>query len=256
MRKRLVIIWLAVFGLMLWFHYTRGQLLLAHEAAGGQIAAAQKAVTAKQWAIATVAYQKALADLPDDAAHHIDRMQLMLEIDKSQIPQDHLIDAIHSLGDRLKHAEEEGNVSPDVTADMRRELASMHYYAGWILRLQGAPAVNWTIETQQARQMFKYLAEAGGTSAEQDARNLEDAVRLERMDLAELRGKPLPEDMNGTNPNAAQEQEAEESQESQKSQDGKKTSGAAKAKGDVRDDPGKINPATGASIGIRGRKGS
>ena len=251
MRKRLVIVWLAVLGLMLWFHYTRGQLLLAHEAAGAQIAAAQKAVAEKQWAVATVAYQKALADLPDNAAHRNVRMQLMLEIDKSQVPQGHLIDAIRSLGDRLRHAEEEAIVSRDVTADMRRELASMHYYAGWIQRLQGAPATSWTAETQKARQMFKYLAETGGTPAQKDAENLEAAVRLERMDLAELRGKPLPDDLSGKNGKPGQEQESQDPAESD--QPGKPSPGAT---GDVRDDPSKSGPTNNAGAGSRGHKGS
>ncbi len=253
MRKRLVIVWLAVLGLMLWFHYTRGPLLLAHEAAGKQIAAAQKAATEKQWADATVAYQKALAELPDDAAHHTVRMQMMLEIDKSQVPQGHLIDAIRSLGDRLKHAEEERNVSLDVTTDMRRELASMHYYAGWLLRLQAAPAASWTTETQRARQMFKFLAEAGGNSGEKDADNLEAAVRLERMDLAELSGKPLPQEMNGSNPNAAEQQESQEAEASQSEQ---KSSSLTKGTGDVRDHPIKNGPTNDAGAGKRGRKGS
>ena len=73
----------------------------------------------------------------------------------------------------------------------------MDYYAAWLMRLEGACADEWTLETEQARQHFRLLAEdaqAHGEPAAKHQENLEATIRLARMDLSELKGLPLPKE--------------------------------------------------------------
>jgi hypothetical protein len=65
------------------------------------------------------------------------------------------------------------------------------------MRLEGYQREDWEPEIEAARQNFSLLAEqaeAGGDAAgaRRHEEDLESAVRLARMDLAELQGLPLP----------------------------------------------------------------
>jgi hypothetical protein len=84
-----------------------------------------------------------------------------------------------------------------------RELAGrIHYHAAWVMRLEGARRDLWMEEAELARQNFRLLTEkslaAGETAYGQlQQTNLETAVRLQRMSLTELMGRPLPEEGQG-----------------------------------------------------------
>jgi hypothetical protein len=67
----------------------------------------------------------------------------------------------------------------------------------WLMRLEGSPRTEWEPEIQAARQNYKLLAEdalaLGDTSATERGReDLESAIKLERMELKDLQGLPLP----------------------------------------------------------------
>jgi hypothetical protein len=79
-------------------------------------------------------------------------------------------------------------------------LASAQYYAGWLMRLEGATTQEWLAETEQSRQNFRLLAEQTEKDtviSEGYRKNLEAVIRLERMDLSELQGLPLPKQCQG-----------------------------------------------------------
>jgi hypothetical protein len=81
--------------------------------------------------------------------------------------------------------------------EIRANLASAEYYAGWLMRLEGAATEEWMAETESARQHFRLLAEQaqqhGAKALATDyQKNLEAVIRLELMDLSELKGLPLP----------------------------------------------------------------
>ena len=69
------------------------------------------------------------------------------------------------------------------------------------MRLEGAAAAEWTVQAEGARQHFRLLAEDGLKADPASARahqdNLEATIRLERMDLTELQGLPLPKMCQG-----------------------------------------------------------
>ena len=85
--------------------------------------------------------------------------------------------------------------------EVRANLAAADYYAGWLMRLEGAPAAEWTVEVENARQHFRLLAEsnleANPPRAKRYQENLEATIRLARMDLSELEGMPLPKFCEG-----------------------------------------------------------
>jgi hypothetical protein len=75
----------------------------------------------------------------------------------------------------------------------------MHYYAAWVMRLEGARRELWLEEAELARQNFRMLAESGMSGSDQaytrtQQNNLEAAVKLQRMSMTELMARPLPEE--------------------------------------------------------------
>lgn len=81
---------------------------------------------------------------------------------------------------------------------LRHEAAASLFNLAWGMRLEGAARDEWMPLAEEARQHFRLLAEtAGGELAAAAARNLEATLRLQRMDLSELQGLPLPKDCKG-----------------------------------------------------------
>ena len=81
-----------------------------------------------------------------------------------------------------------------------RELAGrIHYYAGWVMRLEGASRELWMEEAELARQNFRLLAEQSAAQGDKEysgkqQENLESAVQLQRLSLTELMARPLPKE--------------------------------------------------------------
>jgi hypothetical protein len=195
MRKKLLIaVWLLVPVVLLAVHYGPGQKSLARDRAAEKIAAAQKAALAENWAGAVELYSEALALLPNDDLKT--RHQLRLTQANARIYTGELPEAKADLETLLADAQK--NHTPATLVDeIRANLASAEYYASWLMRLEGAATEEWMAETESARQHFRLLAEqtqAHGTKAlaTDYQKNLEAAIRLELMDLSELKGLPLP----------------------------------------------------------------
>jgi hypothetical protein len=81
-----------------------------------------------------------------------------------------------------------------------RELSGrIHYYAGWVMRLEGASRELWMEEAELARQNFRLLAEQSAAQGDKEysakqQENLESAVQLQRLSLTELMARPLPKE--------------------------------------------------------------
>jgi len=109
-----------------------------------------------------------------------------------------LPEAITDLENLLAEAQR-GGADKEFQSELRSTLAGGQYYEGWLMRLEGAAADEWLQPVEAARQNFRLLAEntsdtklAGGYK-----KNLEATIRLERMDLSELQGQPLPKKCSG-----------------------------------------------------------
>jgi hypothetical protein len=195
MRKKLLIaVWLLVPVVLLAVHYGPGQRSLARDRAAEKVAAAQKAAQSENWAEAVELYSEALSVLPNDDLKT--RCQLRLVQAKARIYTGELPEAKADLEGLLADAQK-NSADKRLVDEIRANLASTEYYAGWLMRLEGAATEEWMAETESARQHFRLLAEetqAHGTKtvATDYQKNLEAVIRLELMDLSELKGLPLP----------------------------------------------------------------
>lgn len=195
MRKKLLIaLWLLVPVILLAVHYGPGQKSLARDRAAERIAAAQKAAQSENWTEAVELYSKALSLLPNEDSQT--RYQLRLAQAKARIYTGELPEAKADLEGLLAEAQK-NSAEAQLVDEIRANLASADYYAGWLMRLEGAATEEWMAETESARQHFRLLAERALQGKEAKLaldyqKNLEAVIRLERMDLSELKGLPLP----------------------------------------------------------------
>lgn len=193
MRGFLLVLWLLLPLAAVAWHLGPGQDHLRSDDAGTTLRQAERAVAQKQWPEAIELLDKALAQLPADrreAARHIRLERAKARMQAKQLPVAH---------QELTELVEELKTSGDARLldDARAALASSQYYLTWLMRLEGQPDEVWEPEIDAARQNYKLLAEraekAGDAAAARTHReDLEAAIRLARLDLAELQGLPLP----------------------------------------------------------------
>jgi len=198
MRKKLLTAaWLLIPVVLLAVHYGPGQSGLSRDKAALDVHRAVLAEQAESWAEAVQHYANALANLP--AADVQQRFQLRSAQAQARLMSGELPEAKADLDGLLADALK-NNVDAALVNEIRARLASAEYYAGWLMRLEGATTEEWMAETESARQHYRLLAEQSSKSqvAAQVAtstdyqKNLEAVIRLQRMDLSELKGLPLP----------------------------------------------------------------
>jgi hypothetical protein len=177
------------------WHYGPGQERLRLERVAATLAQADAAAAAAQWERADELYDEALRALPPDRVAEIRRVRL--ERAKAQMQAHKLPVAHQDLKDLVQELASDPSADRQLLADAREALANAQYYVTWLMRLEGEPREDWEPEIEAARQNFSLLAEqaeaAGDAAAvRKHEADLESAIRLARMDLAELQGLPLP----------------------------------------------------------------
>ncbi len=218
MRKLLLVLWLIAPAILIAWHYGPGQRLTLLDAAAAAHARSQAAAAKDDWISVVDATSEALALLAKAEALEqpannestepatslsMSPLEATLTVEQAsaRIRAGNLLEGIAQLQDFL-----------DVTADQkplvsqrekaRHELATGEYFAAWLMRLEGAASDEWQIQAEAARQNFRLLAETGSPAITISAdKNLEATIRLQRMDLSELRALPLPKNCkcNGGN---------------------------------------------------------
>jgi hypothetical protein len=197
MRKTLLFaLWLMVPVVLVAYHYGPGQARLAADRAAGKIADARALEVEEDWEAAYRAWGEALALTPPDQSAA--RMQIRLSQSRTRMYTGELPEAMHDLDGLLAEARHH-KADAALQREIRGSLASAQYYVSWLMRLEGATAEEWLPQADSARQNFRLLAEeTRGTKVAQNyEKNLEAAVRLARMDLAELQLLPLPKNCSG-----------------------------------------------------------
>ena len=198
MRKLLAVLWLLVPVGLIAFHYGPGQQRVDRDRSAAKVAAARAAEAKEDWRGAMNAYAEAISALPPGDAEP--RFKLRLAHAKARMRAGELPEAAVDVEGLLEDATA-ANMPADLVKEVRATVGTMHYYLAWLMRLEGADAEEWTLETEQARQHFRLLAEetkaAGDVKAEDHQKNLEAVIRLARMDLSELKSLPLPKDCQG-----------------------------------------------------------
>jgi len=197
MRKTILFcLWLLVPVALLAYHYGPGQSRLAMDRAAQKIAEAKAFEAVEDWAAAYAAWTEALAATPADKSTA--RFQLRLAQARTRMWTGDLPEAITDLEALLTEAQR-GGADKAFQGEVRASLAGGQYYEGWLMRLEGAPAEEWLQPVEASRQNFRLLAENTSDSklAADYKKNLEATIRLERMDLSELQGQPLPKKCSG-----------------------------------------------------------
>jgi hypothetical protein len=194
MKRGLLLLWLLLPLPVVVWHYGPGQTWLARDRANTLIRQAERAEAQQDWPEATRLFRDA-AGLIGNTDRHA-RLQLDLALVRMSLRQGAAVDAIDG-ADRILAAGGFHQM-PEALQREARELAGrIHYYAAWILRLEGAQRDLWLEEAELARQNYRLLTEGGLeagllASAATQQTNLESAVRLQRMSLVELMARPLP----------------------------------------------------------------
>lgn len=190
--------WLLAPVALLAYHYGPGQTGLARDAAAKKISAAQQFVQSENWPEAIAAYDEAIAQLP--ASDTATRWQLRLAKSKARMYSGELPEAIEDMEGQLAEMEQANGPTGSIR-EVRSTLGTAQYYAGWLMRLEGASKDEWTVQVDNARQHFRLLAEEtlakDPAAAKGHQENLESTIRLARMDLSELQGLPLPKFCQG-----------------------------------------------------------
>ena len=199
MKRWFLLCWLILpLPLIVW-HYGPGQQWLARDRADTLIRKAREAEANANWAEAQHLFQAAAAQIGNRDPQT--RLRLDIALVRMRYRQGAALDAIDGAARILTNPTLE--TQPAALQQEARELAGrIHYYAAWIMRLEGAQRDLWLEEAERARQNYRLLTESAlATQAvEQSARhqtNLESAVRLQRMSLIELMARPLPEEARG-----------------------------------------------------------
>lgn len=185
-------LWAAIPVAALAFHLGPGQKLGQKDVAASHIAAAEKAFELENWQLALDEYSKARGVLPDDAAKVRDTIELAEA--KTRLEGGDFFEAGNQLEALLEKEEAKAAPDEEFLRQIREQIGQTAYYSAWVMRLEGAAPEEWRIETTRARQQYRYLGEtvADTSFKKTSTDNLEAVVRLEQMDISELRGLPLP----------------------------------------------------------------
>jgi len=194
-KKLLLTVWLLVPVGLLAYHYGPGQSGVTRDSVAALIERAQQCEKAESWASAIEFYGKALASLPADPK--ATRHQVRLAQARARMFNGGLPEAMADIENLLLDMQRD-DAAPTAVREARASLGTAQYYAGWLMRLEGAAKDEWMPVVDSARQNFRLLAEE---TQKQDTlgavdyqKNLEATIRLARMDLTELEGLPLPKE--------------------------------------------------------------
>jgi len=194
-KKILFSLWLVVPVVMLAIHYGPGQPALARQVVMQDVIRAQTLEKNEDWRGAVEAYAAALAGLPEKDVARSNSIRLARA--KARMHTGELPEAMVDMDALLEEMTESG-ADPVLAREVRANLASAQYYAGWLMRLEGGTKDEWTPAVDNARQHFRHLAEStSGGDRERYQKNLEASIRLMRMNLSELEGLPLPKSCQG-----------------------------------------------------------
>jgi hypothetical protein len=199
MKRWWLLLWLMVPLPVLVWHFGPGQNWLSRDRAHSQIRQAEQAEKESKWAEAESFYQAAGAMIGNQDPNV--RLRMDMALVRARYHQGGAVEAIDG-ADRIL-ADAKFSTMPAGLQREARELAGrLHYYAAWVMRLEGAKRDLWLEEAELARQNFRMLTESSLAEGKADCSklqqtNLENAVRLQRMSMTELMARPLPEEGNG-----------------------------------------------------------
>jgi hypothetical protein len=210
MKRILVLLWLLLPLPVVVLHYGPGQQWLAKDKAHAIVQQAEQAGQKGDWEQAGQLYASAaslLTEAPADLKLRLDLAQVRARFHNGQA-----VEAIDS-ANRLLSQPDMRAMPAEFQREARELAGRIHYYAGWVMRLEGANRDLWLEQVELARQNFRLLAEQSAREgqaeyAKQQQENLESAVQLQRLSMTELMARPLPEEGQGMGGQGLSEQMA------------------------------------------------
>src|SRR3954452_19348387 len=148
--------WLLVPVALLAYHFGPGQAHLLRDEAARQLTLAVQAEKQENWKGAMEAYASALAKIPASDIQR--RNQVRLAHAKVRMYSGEIVEAIGDLKGLLAEMPP-GHTEGGLEDEIRATLGSAEYYTAWLMRLEGAPANEWTPEVENARQHYLFLSE-------------------------------------------------------------------------------------------------
>jgi hypothetical protein len=199
MKRFLLLLWLLLPLPVVVWHYGPGQRWLARDRAHTLIRQGGQAESRHQWAEAENLF-RAAEGLVGNTDSRL-KTQLDIALVRTRYRQNGAVEAIDGI-DRILTSPDFPSQPAELQHEARELGGRIHYHAAWVMRLEGARRDLWMEEAELARQNYRLLAErslAAGqaTYSQLQQTNLETAVRLQRMSLTELMGRPLPEEGQG-----------------------------------------------------------
>ncbi|HEB54340.1 MAG TPA: hypothetical protein ENI87_13895 [bacterium] len=195
MRKIMLVGWLLL-PVGAWaYHEGPGQDRVALEETDALILAAQKAAADGDWKLAVSEYESALQSLPanPEAFDAKISQRLQVELNKARMQAAGLATAREELETLVEQMQADEDTDAELLADARQALARAQFYNTWLMRLEGLDREVWEPEIESARQNWRLLAEqSSGDERVRHQEDLEAAVRLERLEIEDLQGLPLP----------------------------------------------------------------
>ena len=192
MKIALITFWLLLpIGFAAW-HFGPGQTHLKYDDARVLIDQAEAALAKEDYSEAIKKWSDAIGKLPKEEENLSRRLEL--EIAKAKMLNKKLPEAREELAELMARLDSDPKADPALRDETRAALANSRYYMTYLMKLEGLPDSEWEPEIEAARQEYKLLAESATDSAlaEASANDLESAIRLARMDPAELYGLPIP----------------------------------------------------------------
>lgn len=250
--KIFIVTWLLVPAAAFAFHFGQGEYYQARDRAGSVITEAEALKNQEDWLAAADKYAEAIKELPIENVN--EKKRLELEQAKARMRGGEILEGMDQIDAIIAEIETpEDQQETELLAAARHEFGMASYYSAWIMRVEGATEQEWKPEVERARQQFRLLAEEAETSpvsaidADTHKENLEAAIRLEQMDLSELRAKPLPKNCNcNCNGKSLSQQKRKQAQ----SRQGK---GKGQGEGDARQE---VQESQGAGLSERDGSGS
>lgn len=192
MKIALLTFWLLLpLGFAAW-HFGPGQSHLELDDAQALVKKAEAALEKENYSEAIKNWSDAIGKLPKEEVTLARRLEL--EISKAKMLDSKLPEAREELIELMTVIDGDPEADPALRDETRAALANARYYMTYLMKLEGLPDAMWEPEIEAARQEYKLLAEnaTDSTLAENSADDLESAIRLARMDPAELYGLPIP----------------------------------------------------------------
>jgi hypothetical protein len=182
------------------FHYGPGRTGMVLDETALILKSADAHAAADQWPEAISTYELALAKLPKE--HVTEARPIRLKLAQARMESAALPKARQELAALSAELEADPKADPKLRDASLAALAGSRFYMTYLMKLEGLPDTEWEPEIEAARQEQKLLFQRATRSGDKQAAarhadDLESAIRLARMEPADLYGKPIPRQCSG-----------------------------------------------------------